>query len=407
MHLNNFRIVHNPEKISGIRTMVINTCGFIRDAKQESIDTILEYVQLKKAGKINHLFVMGCLSERYKEQLRKEIPEVDEYFGVNNLEEIIVRVGGEYKRNLIGERRLTTPSHFAYLKIAEGCDRQCSFCAIPLIRGKHRSRPLQEILTEAKTLVSNGVKELNIISQDTTYYGFDFDKRKHLPELLSGLAEIQGLDWIRLHYTYPDGFPLSILDVMKHYPNICKYIDIPLQHISPRILRSMRRGASAKETIRLISKIRETIPEIALRTSLIVGYPGESKREFDELAHFVSEQKFDRLGVFTYSHEEDTHSYNLKDNIRPMIKNKRAAEIMSIQESISLEKNLSKTGTMMKVIVDREENDFYIGRTEFDSPEVDNEVLIRKTSKLKTGSFYKVKIVEALNFDLVGEIVLK
>jgi ribosomal protein S12 methylthiotransferase len=402
---NRFRLILNPENIMEIDTVIINTCGFILDARKESIDLILRFARAKQQGQLTFLFVMGCLSQRYEDQLRKEIPEVDGFFGVNDLEKIVNRVGGEFRTDLAGERKMITPSHYAYLKIAEGCSRKCSFCAIPLIRGKYISRPMGEILSEARLLAERGVKEINIISQDTTYYGIDLYRRKKLARLLESLAMIPGSEWIRLHYTYPEGFPLEVLDIIKKYPNICHYIDIPLQHISSRILRSMRRGIESEGTRRLIRHIREKIPDVSIRTSLIVGYPGETAREFAELKDFVIRERFERLGVFTYSHEEGTEAFRLKDDIPGSVKRKRADEIMKIQEEISCDLNLRKVGSIMKVLVDREEGDFFIGRSEYDSPEVDNEVLIRKSGqKIKTGNFYTVRIEEAMSFDLVGSI---
>jgi ribosomal protein S12 methylthiotransferase len=403
---NRFRLVVNPETIAGIDTVIINTCGFILDARKESIDLIMRYVHEKQQGRLSRLFVMGCLSERYEDQLRAEIPEVDDFFGVNDLVKIVNRVGGEVKTGRFGERQMITPAHYAYLKIAEGCNRNCSFCAIPMIRGKYRSRRMKDIITEARSLAARGVKEVNIISQDTTLYGVDLYHRKNLAQLLESLAGIPGLEWIRLHYTYPEGFPLEVLDIMKQYPNICHYIDIPLQHISSRILKSMRRGINGGGTRKLLNIIREHIPDISIRTSLIVGYPGETAKEFAELRDFVMAEKFDRLGVFTYSHEEGTEAFGLKDNIPGSVKRKRADEIMQIQEEISLELNMRKVGSVMKVLVDREENEFFAGRSEHDSPEVDNEVLIRKSgTKIKPGNFYHVLITEAMSFDLTGEIL--
>lgn len=403
---NRFRLVVNPEDLSGIDTVIINTCGFIHDARKESIDLILRFVHAKQQKQLTHLFVMGCLSQRYEEQLRKEIPEVDDFFGVNDLEKIISRVGGKFRINLIGEHPMITPSHSAYLKIAEGCNRKCSFCAIPLIRGKYISRPIEVILEEASLLAGRGVKEINIISQDTTSYGVDLYHRKELAALLESLANIKGLEWIRLHYTYPEGFPSEVLDIMTRYPNICHYIDIPLQHISSRILRSMRREITNDGIRRLLRSIRDKIPGVSIRTSLIIGYPGETSKEFDQLKDFVIRERFDRLGVFKYSHEEGTEAFRLKDDIPGSVKKKRADEIMKIQEEISYELNLTKVGSILKVIVDRDEGDYLIGRSEFDSPEVDNEVLILKSGqKIKTGNFYDVRISEAMSFDLVGTIV--
>lgn len=403
---NRFRLILNPESLTGIHTVIINTCGFILDARKESIDLILRFVRAKQQGRLTNLFVMGCLSQRYEDELRKEIPEVDDFFGVNDLEKIVRRVGGEFNAHLPGEPQMITPSHWAYLKIAEGCNRRCSFCAIPLIRGKYISRPVEDLVAEARLLAARGVKELNIISQDTTSYGIDLYHRKKLGRLLESLAPIPGLEWIRLHYTYPEGFPPDLLKIIMEHPNICHYIDIPLQHISSRILKSMRRGIDDEGTRKLIRQIRATIPDVSIRTSLIVGYPGETAEEFGELKNFVIRERFDRLGVFTYSHEEGTDAFRLKDDIPDSVKRKRADEIMKIQEDISHDLNREKIGSVMKVMVDREEGDFYIGRSEFDSPEVDNEVLIRKSGrKLKSGNFYMVTVSEAMSFDIVGTIL--
>ena len=402
---NQFKLVIDPQEKDDIGSVIINTCGFISDAKQESIDTILRFVYAKKIGKIDNLYVMGCLSERYKEQLRSEVPEVDDFFGVNELKKIIRSLGGKYIRELAGERTLTTPSHYAYLKIAEGCDRKCSFCSIPLIRGKHISRPFEEIVKEAVSLVRRGVKEINLISQDTTFYGLDLYSQRKLPELLIALSEIRGLEWLRLHYTYPDGFPMEVMEIIRERSNICKYIDIPLQHISSRILRSMRRGIDSAGTIDLINKIRTLLPGVAMRTTLITGYPGETDKEFFELKKFIEEVKFDRLGVFAYSHEEDTRAYYLKDTVSEKVKKERVDELMAIQEQISLELNNLKIGKRMKIMIDRQENDYFIGRTEFDSPEIDNEILVPvKGKELKPGNFYSVEIYEADSFDLYGKI---
>jgi ribosomal protein S12 methylthiotransferase len=401
-----FRLVSDPAATLKADAVIINTCGFILDARNESIDTILEFALSKKKGFIRSLFVMGCLSQRYREQLEKELPEVDGFFGVNELDKIVGRVGGEYRQNLLGERKLATPSHYAYLKIAEGCDRKCSFCAIPMIRGGHVSRPLDEIVREAEYLAGIGVKEINVISQDSTYYGMDTDRSRKLPMLLEKLSMVEGLEWIRLHYAYPDGFPLRVLDVMRDNPKICRYVDIPLQHISPRILRSMKRGISRQKTLDLINTIRARVPGVAIRTSLIVGYPGETKDEFEELLDFVYEQKFERLGVFTYSHEEGTAAFSLKDDVPAAVKRNRAGRVMRLQEKISLSHNQRMIGQTVKVIMDRREGGFMVGRTEFDSPEVDNEVLVKSSSrKIRTGGFCHVRITEASDFDLVGEFI--
>jgi len=400
-----FQIILDPSEKDRINTVIINTCGFILDAKNESVETILQFVKAKMDGHLQSLFVMGCLSERYREQLAKELPEVDAFFGVNELCRIVERVGGKFRKDLLGERMLATPSHYTYLKIAEGCDRHCSFCSIPAIRGKHISRPMEEIIREAAILAGNGVKEINVISQDTTYYGLDLYKKRMLPELLEQLAGTPGLEWIRLHYTYPDGFPLEVLEVIKRHDNLCKYIDIPLQHINSRILNSMKRGIDKKQTLDLIELIRKKLPEGVIRTTLITGYPGETKKDFGELKEFIGLCLFDRLGVFTYSHEEGTGAYALKNTVPDKVKQERAAILMEMQQDISLELNKGRVGTSMKVIIDREEEEYYIGRTEFDSPEIDNEVLIPKESKsLEIGSFYQALITAADNFDLYAEI---
>jgi ribosomal protein S12 methylthiotransferase len=401
---NHYKLILDPSENDKIDTAVINTCGFILDAKNESIEAILRFVDARKNGLISNLFVMGCLSERYRDQLKREIPEVDDFFGVNDLKNIISRIGGKFRKDLVGERIITTPAHYTYLKIAEGCDRKCSFCAIPFIRGNHVSRPMEEIVQEARCLVKTGVKEINVISQDTTYYGLDLYKKRKLPELLKSIAAIDGLEWIRLHYTYPDGFPEELLEVIRDHDNICKYIDIPLQHINATLLRSMRRGIDKEGTIILINKIRDVIPGVAIRTSLITGYPGESEKEFNELKEFVLETGFDRLGVFSYSHEENTAAYSLKDTVPTGIKEKRVAEIMEIQQEISARLNNQKIGNVIKVIIDRKEGDFYICRTEFDSPEIDNEVLIpARNNNLNIGDFYHVRITSSDTFDLYAE----
>jgi ribosomal protein S12 methylthiotransferase len=405
LEANQFELIFDPVDYKGIDTAIINTCGFINDAKQESIDTILQFVQAKKAHLIGNVYVMGCLSERYKEKLREDIPEVDAFFGVNDLKKIITHIGGSYKNQLIGERKITTPPHYAYVKIAEGCDRRCSFCAIPMIRGKHLSRPMEDIVGEVSHLVTQGVKEINLIAQDTTYYGLDLYKKRLLPELLDTLANIDGLDWIRLHYTYPDGFPPEVLDVIRSAGNICNYIDMPLQHISNRILKSMHRGLDGTTTRQLVEKVRQAIPGVAFRTTFIVGYPGETKKEFDELSRFIEEFRFDRLGVFAYSHEEDTAAFKLRDSVPEKVKQQRVRELMEIQEGISYSLNQEKVGKLIKVLVDREEGEYYVARTEHDSPEVDNEVLIPKNGKiLPIGSFCTVKIFKAESFDLFGEM---
>ncbi len=400
-----FNVVFEPETLQGIKTVIINTCGFIGDAKQESVDTILHYAEAKRTGKINRLFLMGCLTERYRQELTIEIPEADGIFGVSELPEIIREIGGEFRNKLLGERSITTPSHYAYLKIAEGCDRTCSFCAIPAIRGAHRSKSLEEVVAEATYLAESGVKELLVISQDTTFYGIDLYGKRRLAELLRKLASVKGIEWIRLHYTYPHAFPLEVLDVIRDHSNICNYIDIPLQHISNHILHSMKRGMTSDKTRELVDKIRNTIPGVAIRTTFITGYPGETEADFEELCQFVAESSFDRLGVFTYSHEEGTPAFQFTDILPAKIKMKRQARLMQIQEQISLKRNQEFVGKEIKVIVDREEEEFWACRSEADSPEVDQEVLIRKTGvPIYIGNFYTVRITEASHFDLMAEI---
>ena len=386
--------------------VVINTCGFINNAKEESVNTILEYVQKKNDGEVDKVFVTGCLSERYKPDLVKEIPNVDEYFGTTELPGLLKALGADYKHELIGERLTTTPKNYAYLKIAEGCDRPCSFCAIPIMRGKHRSTPIEEIVIEAEKLAANGVKELILIAQDLTYYGLDLYKKRNLAELLEALVKVEGVEWIRLHYAFPTGFPLDVLDVMKREPKICNYLDIPLQHISDSILKSMRRGTTKEKTTTLLKEFRTAVPDMTIRTTLIVGYPGETEEDFQELKQWVEEMRFERLGCFTYSHEENTHAYNLEDDVPEDVKIDRANQIMEIQSQISWELNQQKIGQEFKVVIDRKEGNYFIGRTEFDSPDVDNEVLVDATKTyLKTGEFATVKIVEAEDFDLYGLVV--
>lgn len=403
LKLNNIRVLRDGEK-GREQSVIINTCGFINDAKEESIETILGFIQAKNAGKLKEVFVMGCLSERFKEPLQKEIPEVDEYFGVRDLSEIVKRMGASYRKELLGERYLTTPNHYAYLKISEGCDRKCSFCAIPGIRGKHISRPVEDILDEARKLADQGVKELLLISQDLTYYGLDLYKKQMLPELITRLSELNAFTWIRLHYLFPTTFPEKLLEVISSHTDVCNYIDIPLQHISDRILKSMNRGVDKAGTYDLMAKFRQHLPEAAIRTAFIVGYPGETEEEFNELKEFVKQMRFDRVGVFTYSHEEDTKAFKLADDVPAEIKQERAAELMEIQQGISLDMNVLKIGKQLKIVIDRTEGEYYIGRTEFDSAEVDNEVLIKCENKLKIGEFYTVKITDADAFDLYGEL---
>ncbi len=403
---NHMKVIFDPVTISGYETAIINTCGFIGDAKQESINTILRFVEAKKNGYISRVYVAGCLSQRYKRQLEIEIPEIDAFFGVDEMDRIIREIGGHYKKELLGERFITTPSHYSYLKISEGCSRKCSFCAIPLIRGKHISRSIGDIQNEARFLVQSGVKEINLIAQDTTYYGIDIYHERKLPELLEKLALIPGVEWLRLHYAFPDGFPMKVLDIMNQYPNICKYLDLPLQHINDRILKSMRRNITAEKTKKLIEKIRNKVPDIGLRTTLMVGYPGETDKEYKELLNFINEYKFDRLGVFTYSHEEETQAFSLIDDIPEKIKRQRADEIMNVQESISFHLNMGKVDKSIKAIVDKISGPYYIGRSEMDSPEVDNEILIEQNSgSVELGQFCEVKITGAENFDLYAELV--
>ena len=386
--------------------VVINTCGFIDNAKEESVNTILDFVQKKKSGKVDKVYVTGCLSERYKPDLIKEIPDVDQYFGTTELPQLLNALGADYKHELIGERLTTTPKNYAYLKIAEGCDRPCSFCAIPLMRGKHRSKSIEDIIVEAEKLASGGVKELILIAQDLTYYGLDLYKKRNLAELLRCLVKVKGIEWIRLHYAFPTGFPIDVLEVMKSEPKICNYIDIPLQHISNKILKSMRRGTTKEKTTKLIQKFRDTVPNMAIRTTLIVGYPGESEEDFKILKEWVSEMRFERLGCFTYSHEENTHAFNLKDDVNSDVKKERANEIMELQSQISWELNQEKIGNVCKVVIDRKEGQYFVGRSEFDSPDVDNEVLINASKTyLKTGEFYDVVITDAADFDLYAKVV--
>jgi ribosomal protein S12 methylthiotransferase len=386
--------------------VVINTCGFIDNAKEESVNTILDFVQKKKSGKVDKVYVTGCLSERYKPDLIKEIPDVDQYFGTTELPQLLNALGADYKHELIGERLTTTPKNYAYLKIAEGCDRPCSFCAIPLMRGKHRSKSIEDIIVEAEKLASDGVKELILIAQDLTYYGLDLYKKRNLAELLRCLVKVKGIEWIRLHYAFPTGFPIDVLEVMKSEPKICNYIDIPLQHISNKILKSMRRGTTKEKTTKLIQKFRDTVPNMAIRTTLIVGYPGESEEDFKILKEWVSEMRFERLGCFTYSHEENTHAFNLIDDVNSDVKKERANEIMELQSQISWELNQEKIGNVCKVVIDRKEGQYFVGRSEFDSPDVDNEVLINASKTyLKTGEFYDVVITDAADFDLYAKVV--
>ena len=386
--------------------VVINTCGFIDNAKEQSVNTILDFVQKKEAGEVDKVFVTGCLSERYKPDLIKEIPDVDQYFGTTELPQLLKALGANYKHELIGERLTTTPKNYAYLKIAEGCDRPCSFCAIPLMRGKHRSTPIEDLVTEAKKLAANGVKELILIAQDLTYYGLDLYKKRSLAELLRALVKVEGIQWIRLHYAFPTGFPMEVLDVMREEPKICNYLDIPLQHISNKILKSMRRGTTQEKTTKLLQAFRNAVPHMAIRTTLIVGYPGETEVDFLILKKWVEAMRFERLGCFTYSHEENTHAYKLVDDVPAEIKQARANEIMALQSQISWELNQAKIGQTMAVVIDRKEGQHFIGRSEFDSPDVDNEVLIDASKVyLKTGEYTTVRITDAADFDLYAEVV--
>lgn len=393
-------VVHEKEG----NIVVINTCGFINNAKEESINTILDYVQQKEAGLVDKVFVMGCLSERYKPDLEKEIPDVDQYFGTSELPALLKVLGADYKHELIGERLTTTPKNYAYLKISEGCDRPCSFCAIPLMRGAHISTPIDDLVTEVEKLAAKGVKELILIAQDITYYGLDLYKKRALADLLRALVKVEGIEWIRIHYAFPTGFPMDVLEVMKTEPKICNYLDIPLQHISDKILTSMKRGTTQEKTTKLLKKFREAVPEMAIRTTLIVGYPGETEEDFQKLKDFVKAMRFDRLGCFTYSHEENTTAYELTDDVPEEIKLQRANEIMELQSQISWELNQEKVGKTFRCLIDRKEGNYFVGRTEYDSPDVDNEVLIdAKKHYVKIGDFTNVKIIEAADYDLYGE----
>ncbi len=402
---NNFDAYHeNSDNDSNI--IIINTCGFIENAKQESIDTILKFAQEKKRGNIKKLYVTGCLSERYKENLEKEIPEVDEYFGTNDLSKLLRNLKAKYRKDLISKRVLSKNKHYAYLKISEGCDRPCSFCAIPLMRGKHISKPIELLVEEAKNLSRKGVKELMIIAQDSTYYGIDLYKKRMLGKLLQNLSEIEGIKWIRLHYAFPTGFPMDILDVIKENKKICNYLDIPLQHGSSKILKIMRRGTSREKSEELIHRIREIIPNISIRTTLIAGHPGETEKDFQEMYNFVEKMKFNRLGIFTYSHEEGTHSFSMRDDVSELLKKERADSIMKLQQEISYNLNQKFLYKKLKVIIDRKEKNTFFGRTEFDSPEVDNEIIIKENTKdLKIGNFYNVIVKKALNYDLQCKLI--
>ena len=402
---NNFLVEHESTK-DDASIVIINTCGFIDNAKQESIDTILRYADAKKAGLVDKIYVTGCLSERYRPDLEREIPTVDGYFGTRELPRLLKTLKADYKHELVGERLLTTPHHYSYFKISEGCDRPCSFCAIPLMRGGHISKPIEELVKEAKHLAKNGTKELMLIAQDLTYYGLDLYKKRNLADLLKSLSDVEGIEWIRLHYAFPSGFPMDVLDAMKERSNICNYLDMPLQHISDNMLKSMRRGTTKQKTIDLVNQIRDKVPGIAIRTTLIAGYPGETEKDHQEMLQWVEETRFDRLGIFGYSHEENTHAYLLKDNVSAKVKEARSQAVMDVQQEISFDLNQQKIGNTYKVLFDKKEGDYFIGRTEFDSPEVDNEVLVKAdTDYVRIGDFANVKITSALDFDLYGDVV--
>ncbi len=404
LRANDYEVAHDSNEEANI--IIVNTCGFIDLAKEESVNTILQYAEVKSNGGIDKLYVTGCLSQRYKDDLEKEIPEVDAYFGTLELPGLLAKLNANYQHDLIGERSLTTPQHYAYLKISEGCNRTCSFCAIPLMRGQHISKSIEALVKEAKYFASIGVKELILIAQELTYYGLDLYKKRALPDLLNALCEVEGIEWIRLHYAYPSKFPIEIFEVMANQPKICKYLDIPLQHASNTVLERMKRQTTRQYQAELITKAREIVPNIAIRTTFLVGFPGESDEEFEDLCHFIEEMKFDRVGVFQYSHEEDTSGYLLKDDVNSELKTERANKIMEIQQSISLEHNEKKVGQSFKVLFDRKEGDFFVGRTEHDSPEVDNEVLVSaKDNFVRIGDFAWVKITEAQDYDLFGDVI--
>lgn len=402
---NKFDVEHESTK-DDASIVIINTCGFIDNAKQESIDTILRYADAKNEGLVDKVYVTGCLSQRYKDDLEVEIPEVDAFFGTRDLPRLLKTLKADYKHELVGERLLTTPAHYTYFKIAEGCDRPCSFCAIPLMRGKHVSTPMDQLLTSAKSLAAGGVKEILLIAQDLTYYGLDIYKKRNLAELVDRLSDVEGIDWIRLHYAFPSGFPMDVLDVMNNRSNVCNYLDMPLQHGSTKILQSMRRGITREKTENLVEEIRQKVPGIAMRTTLIAGYPGETQADFDEMYSFVERTRFDRLGIFTYSHEENTHAFSLNDDVPDEVKRQRADEIMELQSGISYELNQQKVGNTYKVLFDRAEGDYFIGRSEFDSPEVDNEVLVKKSEGfVRIGDFANVQITSADHYDLYGKLI--
>lgn len=402
---NGYTVKHDPDKPEG-EIAVINTCGFIGDAKEESINMILEFAEAKKARKLSKLFVMGCLTERYMDELKAEIPEVDNFYGKFNWKMLISDLGKSFKQDIALERSITTPKHYAYLKISEGCNRTCSYCSIPIMTGKHQSRPIEEIEEEVRNLVAAGVKEFQVIAQDLSFYGYDNYKQAKLPELIERIAKIEGVKWIRLHYAYPANFPYDLLRVMRENDNVCKYLDIALQHVSDNMLTKMRRNISKQATYDLMKRIREEVPGIHLRTTLMVGHPGETKKDFDELLQFVNDMRFERMGAFPYSHEDGTYAYdNYKDSISDATKQERMDLLMSAQEKIAFETNEEKIGKTLKVVVDKEESDYYVGRTEYDSPEVDPEVLIKKNKMLNIGEFYNVKITDTQSFDLYGEVI--
>jgi len=404
---NRFDVTHESME-DDAEVVIINTCGFIDNAKQESIDTIIRYAEAKKEGDVEKVYVTGCLSERYKSDLESEIPEVDAFFGTRELPRLLKTLKADYKHELVGERLLTTPSHYAYFKIAEGCDRPCSFCAIPLMRGKHISTPIEELVHQAKMLAAKGVKELMLIAQDLTYYGLDLYKKRALADLLEKLCLVEGIEWIRLHYAFPSGFPMDVLSVMKNNPKICNYLDMPLQHGSTKILKAMRRGITREKTEELIANIREEVPGIALRTTLIAGYPGETEADFQEMYDWVEQSRFDRLGIFAYSHEENTHAFNFKDDVPSALKKERTDIIMDLQSGISHDLNQQKIGKTLKVLFDRVEGGYFIGRTEFDSPDVDNEVLLKKEGNyIRIGDFENIRITGADHYDLYGEVYSK
>lgn len=402
---NKFEVEHESQH-DDAEIVIINTCGFIDNAKQESIDTIIRYADAKSEGLVSKVYVTGCLSERYRDELEKEIPEVDAFFGTRELPRLLKTLKADYKHELIGERLLTTPNHYAYFKIAEGCDRPCSFCAIPIMRGKHVSTPIEELVKQAHGLAAKGVKELMLIAQDLTYYGLDIYKKRALAELIDKLADVEGIEWIKLHYAFPSGFPMDVLDVMNKRSNVCNYLDIPLQHGSTRILQAMRRGITREKTEELITEIRAKVPGIAIRTTLIAGYPGETEEDFQEMYDWVERSRFERLGIFTYSHEENTHAHNFEDDVPEDVKRERADRIMELQSGISYELNQAKVGKTFKVLFDRVEGDYFIGRTEFDSPEVDNEVLVKKADYfVRIGDFADVEITSADHYDLYGKVI--